>query len=265
MISRAWQPGTLAWHSFIFLLYLFLLAPIIIVFIISFDTRQYLAFPPAELSLGSYIKVLHNPVFIAAFGRSLTLGISVGVGAIVVGVLLAFALTRFQFRGRSVIAFLAVAPFLVPHIVLAVGLMLVLAPLGLLDTYTGIAVAHLGITLPYTVRTVTMSLLAVDPRIEEAARIHGASPWQVFHRITLPLIRPGVLAGGAIAFLISFDEATLSLFLVSTRASTLPTEIYRYLEYATDPQIAALSVILILTSLAVVVVLERLIGLRKAL
>lgn len=259
------HPERLAWHSLITALYLFLLAPIIIVFIISFDTRQYLAFPPESLSWGSYLKVLHNPVFIAAFGRSLALGVVVGVGATLIGVLLAYALTRFSFRGKGVLAFLAVAPFLVPHIVLAVGLMLVLSPLGLLDSYPGIALAHLGITVPYTVRTVTMSLLSVDPRLEEAARVHGASSWQVFRRVTLPLIRPGVAAGGVIAFLISFDEATLSLFLVSTRASTLPTEIYRYLEYATDPQIAALSVILILISLAVVVVLERSVGLRKAL
>jgi putative spermidine/putrescine transport system permease protein len=109
-----------------------------------------------------------------------------------------------------------------------------------------------------------MSLMAVDRRIEEAALVHGASPLRVFWRITLPLIRPGIIAGGVIAFLISFDETTISLFIVSVKTSTLPTEIYRYLEYSTDPQIAALSVVLILISVAVVVVLERLVGLRKA-
>ncbi|WP_454857494.1 ABC transporter permease [Rhizobium binxianense] len=257
--------GRIAWNSLITLLYLFLLAPIIIVFVISFDTRQYLAFPPESLSFGSYVKVFENAKFISAFGRSLVIGLIVGLIAVAAGMLLSFSMVRYRFRGRGAINFMVLAPFLVPHIVLAVGLMLVLAPIGLLDSYPGIVLAHLGITIPYTVRTITMSLMAVDTRIEEAALVHGASPAMVFRRITLPLVRPGLIAGGVIAFLISFDEATISLFIVSVKASTLPTEIYHYLEYSTDPQIAALSVILILISIGVVVAVERLIGLRRAL
>ena len=257
--------GRVAWNSLIVLLYLFLLAPILIVFIISFDTRQYLAFPPESLSFGSYVKVFHNIKFISAFWRSLLIGLTVGVIAVSAGMLLSYSMVRYRFRGKAAVSFLILAPFLVPHIVLAVGIMLVIAPLGLLDSYTGIVLAHLGITIPYTVRTITMSLMSVDTRVEEAALIHGASPAQVFWRITLPLVRPGLIAGGVIAFLISFDEATISLFIVSVKSSTLPTEIYHYLEYSTDPQIAALSVLLILISLVVVVAVEKLIGLRKAL
>jgi len=257
--------GRIAWRTLITALYAFLLAPIVVVFIISFDTRQYLAFPPESWSFGSYEAVFGNRAFIGAFGRSLLIGAIVGVLAVVVGVLLSLAMVRYRFRGREALSFLVAAPFLVPHIVLAVGIMLVLSPFGLLDSYPGIVLAHLGITIPYTVRTISMSLSAVDMRVEEAARVHGASPAAVFRRITLPLIRPGLIAGAAIAFLISFDEATISLFIVSSKASTLPTEIYHYLEYKTDPQIAALSMILIAMSVAIVVVVERLIGLRKAL
>lgn len=246
-------------------LYLFLLAPILIVFVISFDTRQYLAFPPESLSFGSYTKVFANDAFISAFGRSVVIGGLVGLLAVTLGLLLSMAMVRYRFKGQDGVSFLVLAPFLVPHIVLAVGIMLVLAPAGLLDTYTGIVLAHLGITIPYTVRTITMSLMSVDRRVEEAAMVHGASPLAVFRRITLPLVRPGLIAGAVIAFLISFDEATISLFIVSVRASTLPTEIYNYLEVSTDPQIAALSVILILISVAVVVLVERLVGLRKAI
>lgn len=253
-----------SWRLLIGLVYLFLLAPILIVFIVSFDTRQYLAFPPESLSLGSYGLVFQNATFIGAFWRSLLIGIVVGFGAVAIGTLLSLALTRHRFRGEGAVNFLVIAPFIVPNIVLGVGLVLVLANFGLLDSYPGIVLAHLGVTIPYTVRTVSMSLMSVDRRVEEAAMVHGASPLKVFWRITLPLIRPGLIAGWVIAFLISFDETTISLFLVSVKASTLPTEIYHYLEYSTDPQIAALSVILILISLLVVIVLERLIGLRKA-
>ncbi|MGU3575586.1 ABC transporter permease [Brucellaceae bacterium C25G] len=265
--KRMSQPklARFAFGLLITLLYLFLLAPIIVVFIISFDTRQYLAFPPESFSFGSYVKVFANMKFIAAFWHSLGIGLLVGFVSIFAGLLLSLALYRYDFRGKGAINFLILAPFLVPHIVLAVGVMLVLGPIGLLDSYTGLFLAHLGITTPYTVRTITMSLMAVDPRIEEAALIHGASPAMVLWRITLPLVRPGLIAGAVIAFLISFDEATISLFIVSVKSFTLPTEIYHYLEYSTDPQIAALSVILILISMAVVVLVERLIGLRKAL
>lgn len=254
----------LAWRTLIGLLYLFLLAPIVIVFVVSFDTRQYLAFPPESLSLGSYVKVLENASFIAAFWRSLLIGCIVGLAAVAIGTLLSMAMVRHRFRGIGAVDFLVIAPFLVPNIVLAVGLVLVFANFRLLDTYPGVALAHLGVTIPYTVRTVSMSLASVDPRTEEAALVHGASPLRVFWHVTLPLIRPGLIAGGVIAFLISFDETTISLFIVSVRASTLPTEIYRYLEHSTDPQIAALSVVLILISIVLVVLVERLIGLRKA-
>lgn len=255
----------LAWRVLIAALYIFLLAPILIVFVISFDTRTYLAFPPEGYSFGSYVAVLHNQPFISAFWRSLAIGAIVGIGAISAGTLLSIVLVRYRFRGKLALGLLVMAPFLVPSIVLAVGIMLVLSPVGLLDTYPGIVLAHLGITIPYTVRTISMSLSAIDPRVEEAAMVHGASPWMVFRRITLPLIKPGLIAGGVIAFLISFDEATISLFIVSSRTSTLPTEVYHYLEMRTDPQIAALSVLLILISVAVVVMVERLIGIRKAL
>lgn len=263
-MNRPSLPAKLAWRLLIALLYLFLLAPILIVFIVSFDTRQYLAFPPESLSFGSYAKVLQNADFISAFWRSLLIAAIVGLGAVTLGTLLSLALTRYRFRGEGAVNFLVIAPFIVPNIVLGVGLVLVLAAVGLLDSYPGIVLAHLGVTIPYTVRTVSMSLSSLDRRIEEAALVHGASPFRVFWRITLPLIRPGIIAGGVVAFLLSFDETTISLFIVSIKTSTLPTEIYRYLETSTDPQIAALSVLLILISITVVIFLERLIGLRKA-
>ena len=185
--------------------------------------------------------------------------------ALTAGTMLSLALVRRQFRGHGLVAWLAISPLLVPHIVLAMGILLVLAPFGLIDTYTGIVLAHVGITLPYVVRTVSGSLTSVDLRCEEAARVHGAPGFTVFRRITLPLIRPGIIAGAVTAFLISFDEATISLFIVGNRVSILPVEIYRYIQYRTDPQVAAVSVILILISVTLVALVERAVGLNRAL
>jgi len=254
-----------SWGFLIFLIYLFLLAPIIVVVIISFDTRPYLAFPPEHLSLRSYALVLQNATFVHSFGVSLAVGMVVAALALIAGTLASLALVRHQFRLRNAAAFTFITPLLVPHIVLAVGVLLALATLDLIDTYTGIIVAHVGITIPYVIRTVSMSLEAVDIRVEEAARVHGATSLTTFRRITLPLILPGVISGAVVAFLISFDEAVISLFIVNTHVRTLPVAIFNYLEFKTDPQVAALSVILILISLILVVVIERAIGLRRVL
>jgi len=254
-----------AWGSLIALIYLFLLAPLLVVLVISFDTRPYLAFPPAGFSLGSYIAAAKNPAFMHAFGVSIVVGLVSALLALAAGVPAALVLTRQRFRGREAVATLFLSPLLVPHIVLAVGVLLVLAPVHLLDTYTGLVMAHVGITIPYVIRTVSLSLAAVDLRCEEAARVHGASPFTVFRKVTLPLAAPGLVAGAVIAFLVSFDEAVIALFITSERVKTLPLEIFRYIEFRTDPQIAALSVLLILVSMVMMTLVERVVGLRKAL
>jgi len=235
------------------------------VFIVSFDTRPYLAFPPSTLSLDSYRQVLHNQAFVHAAGVSLAVGVITALLALAAGVAVCLALRQSQARWRDAFSWLFVSPLLVPNIVIGVALLLILSQLQLLDTYTGLIVAHFGITIPYVVRTVSMSLQSLDPRCEEAARMLGASPWRTFWRVTLPLIQPGLIAGAAMAFLISFDEAVISLFVTGTQVSTLPVEIYRYIEYRTDPQIAALSVLLILISLAMTMLIEKMVGLRRAL
>jgi putative spermidine/putrescine transport system permease protein len=265
-MSAARSPAARgAFGALITLIYLFLLAPLIVVLVISFDTRPYLAFPPQGFSFGSYVAVAQNAAFTRAFGVSVVIGLTVALLALAAGVPAALVLTRHRFRGRGALAALFLSPLLVPHVVLAVGILLVLAPLDLLDSYTGLALAHTGITIPYVIRTVALSLGAIDRHCEEAARVHGASAFTVFHRVTVPLAAPGLLAGGVIAFLVSFDEAVIALFIATNHVSTLPLEIFRYIEFRTDPQIAALSVLLILVSMALMVLVERVLGLRRAL
>ena len=257
--------GSVAWRALIALLYLFLLAPIIVVFIISFDSQPYLQFPPHGFSLHWYAELAHNIPFIDGFKVSVIVAAVVALAALLVGVPAAMALTRRKFRGSGAIGAFFLAPLMVPAITLGLGLLLVLAPLGLIGTYPGLVVAHAGLTLPYVIRTTMSSLMTTDTSCEEAARILGAGPLTTFRRVTLPLIRPGVMAGAVIAFLISFDEAVVSLFVVGAGRTTLPVEIFRYVQNRTDPQIAALSVVLILISVILVIIVERAVGLRSAL
>jgi putative spermidine/putrescine transport system permease protein len=246
-------------------LYLFLLAPILVVLGISFDSQSNMAFPPKGFSLRWYEKLAQNQEFITGFKVSVITAGGVAVLALLLGVPVALAITRYDFPGRDALSGFFLSPLLVPAIVLGLALLLVLAPLRITGTYAGLIIAHLSITVPYVIRTSSMSLLTLNRSCEEAARTLGASAWTTFRRVTLPLIAPGVLAGGAIAFLISFDEAVISLFVVGPRATTLPVEIFHYVETRTDPQIAALSVVLIAISILFVVIIERVMGLRRVL
>ncbi|MFS3133951.1 ABC transporter permease [Gluconacetobacter sacchari] len=258
------RAGTFCWHLLVALLYAFLLAPLAVVLVVSFDTRPYLSFPPATVSLHSYAAVLRNPAFRHAGLTSLTVGAAAASLSLVLGTAAAFALARGTFRGRAYVQWLFLSPMLVPHIVLAVGLMMTLQPLGLLDTLGGLVLAHIGITVPYTTRIVSSSLAALDRSCEEAARLHGATPWQTFARVILPGLRPGLVAAGLIAFLFSFDESVIALFIAGNDATTLPLAIYQYIQFRTDPQVAALSVLVVALTMIPVAIVERGISLRRA-
>ncbi|WP_067138887.1 ABC transporter permease [Microtetraspora malaysiensis] len=245
--------------------YLFLLAPLLVVFVLSFGASPNLEFPPKDWTLRWYADLAANGEFLEGLRVSLLLGLIVTVVSLVAGVTAALALTRHRFRGRDAVIGLFTSPLLLPSVVLGLALLLVLGQVGLVGTYPGLVVAHLGLTIPYVVRTVMMSLEAVDPSCEQAARTLGAGPVTTFRRITLPLITPGLVAGAALSFIISFDEAVVSLFVVGTGTTTLPVVVFRYVSNNTDPQVAALSVVLIVFSLAAVALIERALGLKRVL
>lgn len=253
------------WRILVTLLYCFLLSPLIIVLIVSFNANSYLSFPPTTLSIRWYTALLDNGEFISGFKVSVILAAATTAAAILIGVPAAFALARYRFRGRDVCVTFFTMPLMVPGVVLGLALLLVLAPLQLTASYPGLLAAHLLVTLPYVIRTVATSLLTLRPEYEEAGLSLGANPFRTFWTITLPLIRPGVVAGAVLAFLVSFDEVVITLFLVGPRLTTLPVQIFRYVEYRTDPQVAALSVVLVVISMTGIVVIERLLGLRRVL
>lgn len=251
--------------TLVFLLYIFLLAPLLIVVITAFSSNQYLSFPPQGFTLKWFEVLPDESIFVDGMKVSLIVGVCVTAVALAIGVPAALALERYNFKGKGAVLSLFLSPLLVPSIVLALGLVLIFSPLNLTNTYEGIIIGHVAITFPFVVRTTMMSLATQDTSCEAAARILGASAWTVFRRITLPIIKPGVITGGVIAFIVSFDEAVISLFVAQSGLPTLPVQVLRYVENSADAAVAALSVILILISLAVVVIVERVMGLRKAL
>jgi len=247
------------------LVYVFLLAPIVVVVLISFSSDPILRFPPTGWSLQWYATLLGNRDFIGAAGVSLVVATGAALLAAAVAVPASLAIARNAFRGKALVEGVFLAPLLVPAIVIGLGLMLVFSPLGLRGSYLGLVLANAGLVIPYIMRTTLLSLTTLDRSAEEAARVLGATQLRVFGTVTLPLIAPGVLSGAILAFLLTFDEAVVSLFLVSSRVRTLPIEMFDYVQTRTDPQLAAVSTVLIVISLVVVVLVERVIGVRKAL
>jgi putative spermidine/putrescine transport system permease protein len=246
------------------LLYLFLLAPLLIVLVISFSSNQFLSFPPQGFSLRWYADLANEAVFVSGFKVSIITASTVTVIVLAMGVPAALAVSRYNFKGKQLVASLFLSPLIVPTIVLALGMLLILGPAGWANTYQGIIVAHLSITVPYVMRTTLISLQTRDTSCEAAARILGASSWTALRRVTLPIIAPGIIAGAVMAFIVSFDEAVISLFVAQSGVRTLPVEVLTYVENQADAAVAALSVCLILLSVIVVVVVERLLGLRAA-
>ncbi len=170
-----------------------------------------------------------------------------------------------SFPARRSLLSIFTAPLLLPAIILGLGLLLVFARLGLLATLPGLVIGHSLVTLPYVIRVILMTMKGIAPALEEAAATLGASALKVFTRVTLPLMMPGVIAAAALSFLASFDEVVISLFIVGPRLTTLPIEIFHYIEYRADPQVSALSVVLIALTVVLVVIVERSVGILRAL
>lgn len=246
-------------------LFAFLLAPVLLVIPISFSADATMSWPPSGWSLRWYEAMLMQPDLGAALRNSLVLASVVTVGALALATPAAVAVNRGTFAGRDAVLSLLTAPLLLPTIVIGLALLIIFVGRGLVGTWPGLIMAHLLVTVPYALRVLVTALGGLPAGVEDAAATLGASPLQVFRRVTLPLMLPGAIAAAAIVFLVSFDEVVITLFIVGPQLSTLPVALYHYVEARTDPLVAAVSVLTVAFTLAIVLVLERAIGLRKAI
>ncbi|WP_145144670.1 ABC transporter permease [Roseomonas gilardii] len=247
-------PLSLAFH---WLFIAFILAPLVVVVLVSFTDKGFMAMPFDGASLRWYRAIADNPQFLASFWVSLRLGLVSATLSALIAVPAALAIARGRFPGRDAIAAFLVSPLMIPHVVLGVALLRFFSGLGLAGSFAGLVAAHLIVVTPYMVRLVTAGLAGLDPRVERAAESLGAGRATVFRRITLPLILPGVAGGWILAFITSFDELTVSLFLASPSSTPLPVRLFTYIDQMTDPLVAAVSAALIGLTALVLVVLDR--------
>jgi putative spermidine/putrescine transport system permease protein len=227
-----------------------LILPIIVVMIISFSSAVYLTFPPPGFSLRWYERFFSDSNWMTAFSTSLTIAVMSAVIAVLLGASAAMGIVRSQLRGKSAIMLLIVSPIIVPPVVLGLSLYSLFLHLNLVGSMWGLAAAHAIGGLPLVVIIVSAALQGVDPRLEQAAALHGASPLTVFRTVTLPAIGPGVAAAAFFAFLHSFDELVLSLFLSSASLKTLPLMLWADVNYQLNPVLAVVSTLEVLLVVA---------------
>jgi putative spermidine/putrescine transport system permease protein len=245
------------------LVYAFVLSPIVVVLIASLTAADYTSFPPEGLSLRWYLAIPRHPEFLESLRISAVVALVAGALAAGLGTAAALALVRYRFRGRAAINALFLSPLMLPTVILGIALLQFYTLTGIARTPFSLVFGHLVITVPYVVRLVSASLAGMDESLERAAMNLGATPWQAFRRITLPLIRPGLAAGAAFAAIMSFDDVSIALFLAGPRSTTLPVRIFTYIEQTFDPLVTAVCAILIVLAAAAVVVIERAIGLGR--
>lgn len=244
---------------------LFLLAPIVVVIIASFSDRPYLVFPPKGFSFRWYSQFFESHEFVDALTLSIQLGLLTTVISSLVGVLASLALVSLRFRGVEIVRAVFAAPLMVPGIVVGIAMLIYFNRIRMGNTFASLLLAHVALTLPYVTRIVSAGLQSFDRSLEEAARGLGASRVRALLDVTLPLIKGSLMAAAVFAFIISFDEVVVTLFLAGPRMTTLPVAIYTYIEYTSDPSIAAISTILVVLTVVAVLVIDRTAGFTRFL
>jgi len=242
------------------LICLYILAPLFVVIGSSLGTSEYLKFPPDGLTSRWYGAIGDNPKFVDSFITSVQLAVACVVVSLLITVPAAYAIARFPNRLTAVLEMIFMSPLMLPAIVIGLGFLFVLSASGWSGTFLGALMAHVIIASPFILRSAIPGIKALDPRLEEASRSLGAGTLMTFRRVTLPGILPSVIAGAVFAFVISFDEAVVTLFLVGPEFQTLPVTIFTYLQYSNDPVIAAVSSVLVLIGTVMMLLALKLTG-----
>jgi len=244
-------PGSVALAAFVGAIVVFLLAPVAIILIVSFSGADYLRFPPPSLSLRWYQRFFGIAAWRQAIGVSAQVAVLTMVFSTSLGFLASLALVRGRFRGKGAIYAFLLSPTIVPTIITAIGLYFFFVRIKATGSIVAMALGHTVLALPVVVIIIAATLQGFDVRFEQAAWSLGASRLTALRRVTLPLIMPGVLSAALFAFLTSFDELLIPLFLAGVEAQTLTVRVWNSLLLEVDPTIAAVSSFLIGVTIAV--------------
>ena len=254
-MNRARKPVLLG--SYFFGLLVLLYVPLAVLFLFSFNSNTYLAFPLRGLSFDWYLKLFEADAVLDAARNSLLVAAGSSLAATVLGTMVSILTVRFQFRAKTALVALAVLPLIVPYVVLGVALLLLFSALRIERSLLTIGIAHTVVALPYTLLIIGSRLAGFEPSLEEAAMDLGADYPTTLRRVVIPMILPAIVSAWLTAFTVSFDEFALALFLAGTKP-TFPVYLFSQLRFANRlPIMIALAVLLMIGTLALVLLAER--------
>jgi len=243
----------------------FLVLPVAVVTIAAFNDRAILSFPPQAWSTRWFTKALAYQDFRDGFRNGLIVTAWASTIALAVGAMFAYALDRYTFRFKRLIEGVLLSPLVIPHFTVGLGFLILAAQVGWTRGYAVVVFCHVVLVLPFVIRSVYVSLRNLDQSYERAAASLGATPLRVLLTVTLPLLAPGLVSGWLFAAILSFNEFTASLFVTAQRTQTLPVAMYNYVREYADPSMAALSVMYIVGTAALIIFANAFLGLGKVL
>jgi putative spermidine/putrescine transport system permease protein len=268
---RRISASTLAARALVVVVYLFILSPLAFVVWLSFFKDVVITFPPSGYTAAWYVNAWRNAAFADGFIFSVKIALCAAVIGVSLGVAAALGIARYRFMGGSLVNMLLLSPLVVPGIVAGVAVYLFylraenVLNMDIVGTFSGLLLAHVCLTIPWTMRLVSAAMSGLDTTIEEAARNLGATGFQTFWRVTLPMLRPAIVASALFSFIISFENLELTLPLVGPGHTTLPIAIMQYLEFNLDPTIAAVSAVQIVLLGIVMLVTDRFVKLSQVI
>jgi len=247
-LGSKFSPGKWLFYFLCALIFLFLILPIFVIIPISFSSARFLQFPPQGFSLQWYADYFGSRTWISATLLSFKVGILTMLCATFFGTLASLALVRGNFKGKKLIYGILLSPLIIPFIIVGVALYYFFSKLHLIGSMWGLVMAHTCLALPFVVVNVTATLQGFDVTLERAALSLGASRLMAFIKVTFPLIRPGVITGALFAFITSFDEVVIAIFISGSRAVTLPKQMWDGIRVSINPTISAVASLLIIFS-----------------
>jgi ABC-type spermidine/putrescine transport system permease subunit II len=257
------RPLRIPWltiYSALVIIYLFF--PIAIIFLFSFNSSPAVSFPIRGLSTRWYLEIVRSDIFLSALENSLIVAVLTTLVCLSLGTLAALALTRYNFRYKSLLQPLYILPLSLPGLFVGLALLSYFISLNIKLSLGTVIVGHLIYTLPYFVLVSSARLERFDRTLEEAGQDLGCTPWQTFWKVTFPIIAPSIIGAATIVFALSFDEFLITFFVIGAE-STMPMLVWSMMRKSIDPRVNAISVILMLASVIMIYLLSRVVDISE--
>ena len=245
------------------LIFAFMALPMLVIVFSAFSPTDFPTFPPNGFSLRWFKEVLSNEAWTDAVQNSLLLMLIVTPVTTILGTMASYSLHNLHFLGSELLQAFFLSPLMIPQIVLGIAMLYVFSAAGWSGSILSLAIGQTLLAFPYVIRSVSASMATVDPILENASMSLGASPFSTLIHVTLPLIRPGIIAGAVFAAVTSFGEVSVSLLLSAPTTTPVSVRIFNYIEQTFDPAVNAVSVLFIIISIVVLFIVERTVGLSK--